>query len=149
MPIDTGLILDDVTKNLVAFLDPKRAEWGIREVIPYEALFKSTYPRIEVNVTDATFERVESGGGYMCDVLADVLFFLQQFKDRVAKEELDQKSSEIGLFLATNPTLGGYSNDLILEAISITALREQTTGAPIVVAVIRCRIRKEIFLDYQ
>jgi len=149
MPIDTGLILDDVTKNLVAFLEPRRAEWGIREVVPYEGLFKSTYPRIEVNVTDATFERIESGGGYMCDVMADVLYFFQQFKDRVAKEELDRRSSEIGLFLAANPTLGGYSNDLILEAIAITALREQTTGSPVVVAVIRCRIRKEVFLDYQ
>lgn len=148
MPIDTGLVLDDVTKNLVEFLEARRNEWGIREVIPFEGLMKSTYPRIEVNVTDATFERIESGGGYMCDVLADVLYFYQQFKDSVAKEELDRRSSEIGFFLAEHPTLGGYSNDLILEAISIIALREQTTGSPVVVAVIRCRVQKEIFLEY-
>lgn len=148
MPIDTGLVLDDVTKNLVEFLESQISEWGLREVVPFEGLMKSTYPRIEVNVTDATFERIESGGGYMCDVMADVLYFLQQFKDRVAKEQLDKRSSEIGLFLAANPTLGGYCNDLILEAISITALREQVTGAPVVVAVIRCRIEKKIFLEY-
>ena len=148
MPVDTGLVLDDVTKNLVEFLDSKRSDWGIREVVPYEAVFKSIYPRIEVNVTDATFERVESGGGYMCYVLADVLYFFQQFKDRIAKEQLDKRSSEIGLFLAEHPSLGGYCHDLILESISITALREQTTGAPIVVAVIRCRVEKEVFLDY-
>ncbi len=148
MPVDTGRILDDVTKNLVTLLESQRVAWGVKYVTPFQATFKSVYPCIEVNVTDATFERIESGGGYMCNISADILYCFAQWSDQFAKEELDQRASEIGLFIATHADLGGYAEDVILNSITITALPEQGGGAPIVIAVIRCTVKKEIFLQY-
>ncbi len=148
MPVDTGLILDDVTKNLVSLLETRRVAWGVKYVKAFQATAKTVYPCIEVNATDANFERIESGGGYNCYVSVDVLYCFAQWSDQFAKEEIDRRSSEIALFIASNPTLGGYSTDVILESIAITALPEQMTEAPIVTAVIRCIVEKEVFLTY-
>lgn len=150
MPVDTNRVLDDVTKNLVSLLETKRVDWGVKYVMPFQPSSSTpVYPCIKVNATDASFERIESGGGYMCRISVDVLYCFAQFNDQWAKEELDQRSSEIGLFIASNPSLGGYANDVILEGIAITALPEQITDAPIVTAVIKCTVEKEVFLSYQ
>jgi len=148
MPIDTEAFLDDATKNLVALLDTQKGEWGVKKVTSFQATMKSIYPCIEVNSTGATFEKIESGGGYMADILIDVMFWFQEFKETFAKEELDKKSSQIALFIASHPSLDGYADDVILDGISITALPDQRK-IPIVMSLISCRIRKEIFLEYQ
>lgn len=148
MPIDTEKFLDDATKNLVALLDTQKNEWGVKSVTGFQATMKSIYPCLEINATGATFDRIESGGGYMVDILVDVMFWFQEFNETFAKEILDERSSEIALFIASHPSLGGYAEDVIVEAISITALPDQRK-IPIVMSLISCRIRKEIFLNYQ
>jgi len=149
--IDTGKFMYDATQNMVNLLKANKEDWGAKDVFPLQTKFKRLYPSIEVNSTDATFERVESGGGYQCDITLDVYFWFQQLNEKFAKEELEKRSSALALFIAEHPTLGGYSNDVMLERLFITALPEQKAVEPIfaVVAVIRCVVRKEIFLDYK
>jgi len=149
--IDSGKFMHDATENMVSLLKANKANWGVKDVYPLQKTFKGIYPSIEVNSTDATFERIESGGGYQCDITVDIYYWFQQANQMFAKTELEKRSSEIATFIAEHPTLGGYSGDVILERLFITALPEQKAVEPIwaVVAVIRCIVRKEIYLNYK
>ena len=149
--IDTGKFMYDATQNMVDLLKANKKNWGARDVFPLQTTFKRLYPSIEVNSTDATFERVESGGGYQCDIMLDVFYWYQQVDETFAKPELEKRASELAIFIAEHPTLGGYSSDVMVERLFITALPEQKAVEPIwaVVAVIRCIVRKKIYLDYK
>ena len=149
--IDTGKFMYDATQNMVDLLKANKENWGAKDVFPLQTTFKRLYPSIEVNSTDATFERVESGGGYQCDIMLDVFYWYQQVNEKFAKPELEKRASELAIFIAEHPTLGGYSSDVMIERLFITALPEQKAVEPIwaVVAVIRCIVRKEIYLDYK
>lgn len=140
--------MDDAVQNMVELLNTKKKEWGVKEVVPFRSTFKSRLPCIEINSTDASFEHIESGGGYMCSIFVEVWYWFAQFSEKFAKEELDKKASEIALFIASNQSLNGYAERVYIESLSITALPDQRTGTPIVAAVIRCRIQKEIFLTF-
>ena len=149
MPIDTNLFMDDATENMVALLDTQRAIWSppaIKFVSPVKGTFRGLYPSIEVNSESADFERIESGGGYMIDILLDVFYWYMQFNDKFAKKNLNQRLSQIAIFIASNVTLNGYAEDVMIEDLSITSL--DTHAGPIVGGVIRCRVRKEVFLNY-
>ncbi len=147
MSIDTGLFLDDATENMVTLLDTQKVAWSLKSVSPVKGTFKGIYPSIEVNSESADFERIESGGGYMIDIFLDVFYWYMQFNDKFAKKKLNQRLSQIALFIASNVSLGGYADDVIVEDLSITALPEHPS--PIVGGVIRCQVKKEFFLNYQ
>ena len=147
MPIDTNLFMDDATENMVALLNTQKAIWKLNEVSPVKGTFKGNYPSIEVNSESADFERIESGGGYMIDIFLDVFYWYMQFSDKFAKKNLNQRLSQIAIFIARHPSLDGYAEDVAIEDLSITALPEHP--APIVGGVIRCRVRKEVFLQYE
>lgn len=148
---DADQFMYDATQNMVSLLKANKANWGAKDVFPLQTTFKRLYPSIEVDSTDFTFERIESGGGTQCDVTVDVFFWFQQLNEKFAKEELEKRASEIAIFIGEHPTLGGYATDVIVERGFITALPEQKTAPPIwaVVAVIRCIVRKEIYLNYK
>jgi len=146
MSIDTGLFMHDATQNMVALLNTQKAVFSpppIKEVSPMKGTFKGLYPSIEVDAESADFERIESGGGYMIDIFLDVYYWYMQFSDKFAKENLDKRLSQIALFIASHPSLGGYADDVTVENLSITSL--DFHAVPIVAGVIRCRVRKEVF----
>ena len=147
MSIDTGLFMDDATENMVTLLNTQKAIWELNEISPVKGTFKGNYPSIEVNSESADFERIESGGGYMIDIFLDVFYWYMQFNDKFAKKKLNQRLSQIAIFIASNVSLGGYAEDVMVEDLSITALPEHPS--PIVGGVIRCRVRKEVFLNYE
>jgi len=150
MPINTGLFLDDAAENMAALLDTQRAVFSppaIKSVTPMKGTFKGIYPCIEVDAESADFERVESGGGYMIDIFLDVYYWYMQFNDQFASKNLKQRLSQIAIFIASHPSLGGYAEDVMVEDLSVTAL--PTHPVPIVGGVIRCRVRKEVFLNYE
>jgi len=147
MSIDTGLFMDDATENMVTLLETQKVAWNLKSVSPVKGTFRGTYPSIEVNSESADFERIESGGGYMIDIFLDVFYWYMQFNDKFAKKNLNQRLSQIAIFIASHPSLGGYANDVVVEDLSITALPEHP--APIVGGVIRCRVSKEVFLNYE
>lgn len=150
MPIDTGLFMDDATENMAALLDTQRTIWSppaIKEVSSMKGKFRGIYPSIEVDAESASFERIESGGGYMIDIFLDVYYWYMQFDDYFASKNLKQRLSQIAIFIASNVTLNGYADDVVVEDLSITAL--PTHPVPIVGGVIRCRVRKEVFLQYE
>ncbi len=149
MPIDTGLFMDDAVENMVALLDAQKAVFSppnIKKVSPMKGVFKGLYPSIEVDAESADFERIESGGGYMIDIFLDVYYWYMQFDDKFASKNLKQRLSQIAIFIASHPSLGGYADDVMIEDLSVTAL--PTHPVPIVGGVIRCRVKKEVFLNY-
>lgn len=140
----------DAVENMVALLDTQRAIFSppsITKVSPMKGVFKGKYPCIEVDAESADFERIESGGGYMIDIFLDVYYWYMQFDDHFASKNLKQRLSQIAIFIASHPRLGGYADDVMVEDLSITALPTHTV--PIVGGVIRCRVRKEVFLQYE
>jgi len=150
MPIDTGLFMDDAVENMVTLLDTQKAVFSppnIKKVLPMKGVFKGIYPSIEVDAESAEFERIESGGGYMINIFLDVYYWYMQFDDKFASKNLKQRLSQIAIFIASNVTLNGYADDVMIEDLSVTAL--PTHPVPIVGGVIRCRVRKETFLQYE
>ncbi len=150
MPIDTGLFMDDAVENMVTLLDAQKAVFSpptIKSVLPMKGKFRGIYPSIEVDAESADFERIESGGGYMIDIFLDVYYWYMQFNDQFASKNLKQRLSQIALFIASNVTLNGYADDVMIEDLSVTAL--PTHPVPIVGGVIRCRVKKEAFLQYE
>lgn len=150
MAIDTGLFMDDATENMVALLNTQKAVFSppdIKSISPMKGTFKGIYPSIEVDAESADFERIESGGGYMIDIFLDVFYWYMEFNDQFAKKNLNKRLSQIALFIASHPSLGGYAEDVTVEDLTITALTVH--AVPIVGGIIRCRVRKEVFLNYE
>ena len=150
MPIDTGLFLDDAAENMAALLNTQRAVFSppaIKSVSPMKGKFRGIYPSIEVDAESADFERIESGGGYMIDIFLDVYYWYMQFDDHFASKNLKQRLSQIAIFIASHPTLGGYADDVMIEDLSVTAL--PTHPVPIVGGVIRCRVKKVAVINYE
>ena len=135
---------------MAALVDTQRAVFSpptIKEVSSMKGKFKGIYPSIEVDAESADFERIESGGGYMIDIFLDVYYWYMQFDDHFASKNLKQRMSQIAIFIASNVTLDGYADDVMIEDLNITSL--PTHPVPIVGGVIRCRVRKEVFLQYK
>ena len=150
MPIDTGLFMEDATQNMVALLDTQRAVFSpptIKKVSPMKGVFKGLYPSIEVDAESAEFERIESGGGYMIDIFLDIYYWHLQSKDESAKKNLNQRLSQIALFIASHPRLNGYADDVVVEALAITPL--DVHPVPIIAGIIRCRVRKVVVINYE
>ena len=82
----------------------------------------------------------------MIDILLDIFYWYMQFSDKFAKKNLNQRLSQIAIFIASNVTLNGYAEDVMIEDLSITSL--DTHAGPIVGGVIRCRVKKEVFINY-
>lgn len=149
MSIDNRQFMYDATMNMVSLLEKKKSDWGIKDVVPFQATFPSVFPGLEVNAVDCSFENIESHGGYLCSIGLEIYYIFQQFSESFAKEELDKKTSDIALYIIEHPSLEGYCERIILNSITITALPAQTDTAPIVTAVINVTVEKELFLNYQ